>query len=236
MTENYAGVEAFDDVKRAIVIAAHADDLETMMGGTTVLLRRRGVEVVEVICTAGDRGSNAPEWTRETLTATRREEARAAAARLGIASVEFMDHPDGELEPTLDLRAAVAGCYRRYQPDALFTFDPAGFLLNHPDHRAVSRTALDALIPSKMRLYHPEQLADGVGLADVKQVFLWTAGAPNVVVDITGVYDEKVAACRAHASQFPAPDSLDWMRRMDGERGAAAGVTYAESFGRMATF
>jgi hypothetical protein len=26
------------------------------------------------------------------------------------------------------------------------------------------------------------------------------------------------------------------MRRMDGERGAAAGVTYAESFGRMATF
>jgi LmbE family N-acetylglucosaminyl deacetylase len=227
------GLEAFDDVKRAIVVAAHADDLETMMGGTLILLRRRGVEVVEVICTAGDRGSNAPAWTRETLTATRQDEARAAAARLGIATVEFMGYPDGELEPTLELRAALAACYRRYQPDALFTFDPTGFVLNHPDHRAVSRTALDALIPSKMRMYHPEQLTAGAGLADVKQVFLWTAGAPNVVVDITEVYDEKLAVCRAHASQFPAADSLDWMKRMDGSRGEAAGVTFAESFARM---
>jgi len=230
------GLDAFDEVRRAIVVAAHADDLETLMGGTLILLRQRGVEFYLVICTAGDRGSNEPDWTRESLTATRVDEAHAAARLLGVAEVAFLGHPDGELEPTLELRAALARTYRRFQPDALFTFDPSGFLLNHPDHRAAGRTALDALIPASMRLYHPEQLAEGLQRAAIKQIFLWTAGTPDVFVDVGPVYEQKLAACLAHHSQFPAPDRLDWLRRLDGERGRRIGVPYAESFGALKTF
>ncbi|HUS17096.1 MAG TPA: PIG-L deacetylase family protein, partial [Chloroflexia bacterium] len=203
---------------------------------TVVLLRRQGVAFDLLLCTAGDRGSNEPKWTRESLAATRAQEARAAADLLGVERVGYLGYPDGELEPTLTLRAEIARYYREWQPDTVFTFDPGGFLLNHPDHRAAGRTALDALIPSSMALYHAEQLTGGVARAAVKRVFLWTAATPTVFVEVTPVYEEKFAACLAHASQFPEPNRLDWMKGLDGERGKRINVEYAESFGSAATY
>src|SRR3954463_13549963 len=108
MAESYKGLEAFDETKRAIVVAAHADDMETMMGGTVALLREREVAFFLLICTSGDIGSNEPHWTRESLAATRVEEAQAAASALGVAVVQVMVHHDGELENTLALRAEIA--------------------------------------------------------------------------------------------------------------------------------
>jgi LmbE family N-acetylglucosaminyl deacetylase len=230
MTDSYKGLEAFDETKRAIVVAAHADDMETMMGGAVALLRARGVAFCLVICTSGDIGSNEPLWTRESLAAARVEEARAGADLLGIEAVQIMGHHDGELENTLALRAEIARYYRLYQPDTLFTFDPTGYLLNHPDHRAVGRAALDALIPASMRLYHPEQLAAGLERAEIKHVALWTPATPNVVVDVGAVYPQKLAACLAHHSQFPDESRLDWMKRMDHGGGERIGVEYAERF------
>ncbi len=230
------GWEALAEVRRVAVIAAHADDVETMMGGTLIGLRERGVTVSLLLATAGDRGSNDPQWTRKTLTAARQDEARAAAAQLGIERIEFLGHPDGELRATLGLRAAVARFYRETQADTVCTFDPGGFLLNHPDHRAVGRTALDALIPASMALYHPKQLSDTVARAVVKRVLLWAPAVADVLIDVSAVYEQKLAACLLHAGQFPDPTRLDWLRGMDGERGKQLGVEYAEGFGLHETF
>jgi LmbE family N-acetylglucosaminyl deacetylase len=230
MAESYRGLEAFDETKRVLVVSAHADDMETLMGGTLALLTARGVEVVQIICTIGDLGSNEPQWTRESLAATRVSEASAGATRLGVGEVQIMGHHDGELVESLALRAEIARYYRLYQPDTVFTFDPGGWLLNHPDHRAAGRAALDALIPASMRLYHPEQLTGELRPADVKRVVLWVAQEPNVMIDVGGVYDQKMAACLAHHSQFPDESRLEWMRRRDREAGERLGVEYAESF------
>ena len=230
------GWEALAEVRRVAVIAAHADDMETMMGGTLIGLRARGATISLLLATAGDRGSNEPQGTRKTLTAARQDEARAAAAQLGVERVEFLGHPDGELRPTLGLRAAIARFYRATQADTVCTFDPGGFLLNHPDHRAVGRTALDALIPASMALYHPKQLSDTVARAAVKRVLLWTPATADVLIDVSPVYEQKLAACLLHASQFPDPTRLDWLRGLDGERGKRLGVPYAEGFGLHATF
>src|SRR6187431_2496522 len=91
------GFEAFDEVTRAIVVCAHADDMETMMGGTAWLLAQRGVELYEVICTQGDIGSNEDGWTRESLAATRRDEAVEGAKLLGFREAVTLEHHDGEL-------------------------------------------------------------------------------------------------------------------------------------------
>jgi LmbE family N-acetylglucosaminyl deacetylase len=230
------GWEAFDEVKRVAVIAAHADDMETMMGGTLLYLRQRGIPVNLLLATAGDRGSNEPQWSRESLTTARRAEQQAVAERVGLERIVYLGHPDGELEPTLDLRAAIARFYRETQADTIFTFDPGGYLLNHPDHRAVGRTALDALIPASMALYHPEQLGADVERSIVKRIFLWTPAENTVLVDVTPQHDEKIALCLLHSSQFPEPARLDWLRRMDGERGKTLGVPYAEGFARHETF
>ena len=51
------GFEAFAEVKRAIVVAAHPDDLECCCGGVVSMLVARGVEVFSANCTLGDIGA-----------------------------------------------------------------------------------------------------------------------------------------------------------------------------------
>src|SRR5438477_4097303 len=138
-----------------------------MMGGTAWLLTQAGVELFELICTQGDLGSNDEQYTREKLASIRREEAQTGGRMLGLREVGTLDHHDGVLVPTLELRAQIAAYYRRWQPDTLFTFDPSWPGQIHPDHTAAGRAAIDALMPSKMRLYRPEQLQNTT-TADIK--------------------------------------------------------------------
>ena len=160
----------FAEVKRLIFVAAHPDDLETIAGGAIYQMTQRGVEVIEVLCTDGNIGTHEVEkFTRKSLARIRRKETRAAAKVLGIKEVVFLGHDDGELEPSLELRAALAQQYRSYQPDSLMTFDP--YVGGHPDHRAAGRAATDALIPASMPLYRKKQLKNGVKPGDRDQFF-----------------------------------------------------------------
>ncbi len=229
-------VSQFGDVKRVLVVAAHPDDLETACGGTVALLVERGVEVALLLCTDGDIGTHDPAFTRERLAATRREEALAGARVLGLSDVFFLGHPDGELVADLTLRAQVAGIYRRWQPDTVFTFDPFWAGQAHPDHTAAGRAAVDAYMPSKMELYHPEQLVDGVKVADVKRFFFF--GGSNregeITIDISTVWEKKLAATRCHASQFGRKEeALQWLAEWNRETGKCCGLEYAEAFHAM---
>lgn len=228
-------LQAFDEVKRAIVVCAHADDMETMMGGTISLLAQRGVQLYELICTQGDLGSHDESHTRDSLAAVRRQEAETAGRVLGLQEVITLSYPDGELVPTLDLRAEIALYYRKWQPDTLFTFDPSWAGQVHPDHTASGRAAIDALMPSKMRLYRPEQLL-GNQVADIKRGFLFGPANPSLFIDVSGVYDKKVGSAIAHVSQFPEGDkNLDWMRELDraaAKRGNISGE-FAEQFSEL---
>lgn len=224
--------EEFSEVKRAVLVCAHADDIETMMGGTTALLTARGVEIFELICTLGDLGSHDESHTRASLAEIRMKEARDGARLLGVRDVAILDYHDGELEPTLELRAEIAEFYRKWQPDTLFTFDPSWAGQVHPDHRASGQAAIDAVMPSKMRLYKPAQLVDSK-VADVKRALLFSPANPTIFVDVTPVYDSKLAATVAHVSQFPEGNkNLDWMRELDRAAAKRAGAEerYMEQF------
>lgn len=234
--DNVLGFDAFDDVKRLIVIAAHPDDLETMCGGTIALLVARGVEVFSANCTLGDIGTQESGIVRPVLAATRLAETAGAAHILGIKQTYNLGHHDGELEANLELRAQIARLYRITQADALFTFDPYWTGQIHPDHRAAGQAALDAYMPAKMPLYRPEQLSEhGAGLGCLKQIFLFsTDRQPNVFVDVQRVYATKVAGALAHRSQFPkGEENLDWMKALDMLAAARISVTYAEAFKRV---
>ncbi len=230
------GLEAFDEVQRVIVVAAHPDDLECCCAGTLIKLIERGVTVISVNCTLGDIGAQEDTLPRVTLASARLAETDAAARILGLHSTFNLGHHDGELLPSLELRAQLARLYRITQADTLFTFDPFWSGQIHPDHRAAGQAALDAYMPSKMPLYRPEQLREaGAGLGKLQRVFLFSTDRdPNVLVDVTDVHARKLAACVAHVSQFPkGEESLGWLREMDGAPGKEAGYTYAEPFRTM---
>ncbi len=233
MPQDLRSLEAFADTKRLIVIAAHPDDLETMCGGTIVQLAQRGVEIFSVNCTLGDIGAQDASLSRPALAANRLQETEDAAQLLGIQQTFNLGRPDGELLPDLALRAEIARLYRLTQADTLFTFDPHWTGQIHPDHRAAGQAALDAYMPSKMPLYHPNQLNEqGADLGCLERVFVFSTDRdPDVVVDVTAVYPQKIAATLAHKTQFPNGEAnLDWLKELDKRPGEKIGVKYAEQF------
>ncbi len=222
-----------DEIRRILVVAAHPDDLETSSGGTLALLIARGVEVALLLGTDGDIGTHDVSFTRETLAVARRQETLAGAQVLGLKEVFFLGHHDGELVADLALRAEVAGIYRRWQPDTVFTFDPSWAGQAHPDHTAAGRAAVDAYMPSKMELYHPKQLGNGVKVADVKRFFFF--GGSNregeITIDISSAWATKLAATRCHVSQFgQKEEALQWLAAWNHETGKCCGLEYAEAF------
>lgn len=227
------GIEAFDEVKRLIVVAAHPDDLECICGGTIALLAARGVDIVSVNCTLGDIGTQETGIVRPALAATRLAETEDAARILGVRATYNLGHHDGELLPSLELRAQIARLYRLTQADTLLTFDPYWPGQIHPDHRAAGQAALDAYMPSKMPLYRPEQLVENqVGLSKLERIYLFsTDREPDIVVDIGAVRARKVDAVLAHKSQFPkGADNLDWLAELDAEAGKPYQLAAAETF------
>jgi LmbE family N-acetylglucosaminyl deacetylase len=233
MPQELRNLGAFAETKRLIVVAAHPDDLETMCGGTIYKLAQRGVEIYSINCTLGDIGTSDAAVRRRALAASRLHETEDAAQLLGICQTFNLGRPDGELLPDLALRAEIARLYRLTKADTLFTFDPFWTGQIHPDHRAAGLVALDAYMPSKMPLYHPAQLNEqGTSLGCLEHIFLFsTDREPDVVVDVTAVYPQKIAASLAHKSQFPEGEAnLDWLKEIDQGIGKRISVIYAEQF------
>src|SRR2546427_2643793 len=124
------------EIDRAMAIYAHPDDAEFGMAGTVAKWAKAGVRLVYCMVTNGASGSDDPEMTRQRLRDIRLEEQREAARILGVAEVVFLDFEDGYLEPTIDVRRAVARQIRIHRPDAILTMDPTlrfgGHLYAHP--------------------------------------------------------------------------------------------------------
>jgi LmbE family N-acetylglucosaminyl deacetylase len=81
--------------------------------------------------------------------------------------------------------------------------------INHPDHRAVGETALDAVYPlARNRPSFPELLDEGLEPYSVKEICLWTATDTNYEVDITDALEKKFEALACHASQIDDMEGL----------------------------
>lgn len=229
-----------DGLKRVMAIIAHADDAEFGFAGTIAKWAREGKEITYVVVTNGNKGASDLAMTQERLAAVREQEQRAACAVLGVRDVLFLGYPDGELEPTMQLRRDLTRVIRRHRPDIALVPDPTTWYLgnsyiNHPDHRAVGEAALAAIYPSaRDRLTFPELLGEGLDPHKVQEVYLTITNDPDVWIDISSTIEVKVAALREHRSQLDDPDTAERMvREWAAANAAGHEMRYAERFKRM---
>jgi len=221
-------------------IAAHPDDLDVGAGGTIAEFIRRGAIVHYLVLTDGSKGSEDPAMTSEKLIAIRRAEQQKALEVVGGTSVTFLDYPDGALEITMALKKDIVKVIRTLKPDVVITMDPtvvysskAG-IINHPDHRAAGQATLDAIFPlARDRLTFPELLEEGLEPHKVANALLINFDTSNYSVDITDTFELKVAAIKAHTSQFGDLEDSTWLRDMALRQGQRAGYSLAESFVRI---
>jgi LmbE family N-acetylglucosaminyl deacetylase len=213
-----------------MAIFAHPDDAEFICSGTIARLAEAGYRVQYVLATSGDKGSDDPAATPESLAATREAEQRAAAAILGVEEVTFLRHHDGEVEVNIPFRRELALEIRKGRPDLVLTFDPWQRYQIHPDHRAVGQTALDAVAAARDHMYYPEQLAGGLQEHRAHNVLLFGSDEPNFWVDITTTIEKKIAALLAHTSQIRSEGLAERIRERSRVVGQARGVEFAEAF------
>jgi LmbE family N-acetylglucosaminyl deacetylase len=223
----------------AMAVHAHPDDQEFSTAGTLARWSKAGCQVISVIITSGEAGSNLAgkdERYKPTLAKLRETEQLSANARLGISETEFLHFPDGILQPNLDLRRDLTRLIRKYKPMVVITGDPTvrfygDEYMNHPDHRVAADVCCDAVFPSAgTRLIFPELLAEGYEPHDVNYVYMHGSEKNNLYVDITDFLDIKIKALQQHKSQISGSDAkriaTDWAI----EAGKMGGYQWAEGY------
>ncbi len=223
----------------AMSIQAHPDDQEFTIAGTLARWVKNGCQVISVIVTSGDAGSNEPSKAADykpILAHLREDEQIAANLVLGIQETAFLHYPDGELEPTLQLRKDLTRLIRQYKPDLVVTGDPRRVFhgrdyINHPDHRAAAEAAVYATFPSAgTRLIFTGLLDEGYEPHNVKKLYLHGARKPDVWVDIGETLDLKISALKKHASQLGDWDPAEMLREWAAGTGKEKGLKAAEAF------
>lgn len=226
------------NLNRVMGIFAHPDDPEFFCGGTFAKWAAEGKHITFVLATSGDKGSEDRSISSEQLITIREAEERAAAARLGVQEVIFLGYPDGELQPTLELRRQLTRLIRLKKPDIVVTNDPTARwygvnYINHPDHRAIGDAALDAVFPSARdhltfpELYHQE------GLEPHKALHVYLCGTlePNAKIDVTDYLETKITALREHKSQIADMEAMAQRQRENVDRELVSnGTRYTEAF------
>jgi LmbE family N-acetylglucosaminyl deacetylase len=225
-----------DEPDRVLLVLAHPDDPEFFCGATLAKWARAGKAIRYLLLTCGDKGSDDPAMTPETLCADRQIEQRAAAKVIGAQDVMFLSYRDGELMNTLDVRRAIVREIRRFKPRIVVTCDPTTYFranayINHTDHRTAGAAALDAVFPAAgNRMYFPELLTEGLEPHAPKEIWMSLTHEPNVWVDVDDTVEIKIAALREHKSQVKEPDALEKRMRERLRRPEMDGEHYAEGF------
>jgi LmbE family N-acetylglucosaminyl deacetylase len=225
---------------RVLVVAAHPDDIEFGGAGTVARWVAEGARARYLVVTSGDKGSDDPHADVIALAALREREQRAAAAEVGVDAVDFLEEPDGQVEPSLALRERLTRAIREFRPNVVMTHDPTVLFVNnewvnHPDHRAVGQVTVDAVFPTaRDPLNFRQHLDQGLEAWKVAELYLWSTNEANQLVDIGATMERKVSALAHHASQFRHFDDVArWVRRRSEELGERVGYRAAEGFRRV---
>ena len=202
-------------VKKALVIGAHPDDPETGCGGTMILLKQMGYEVVSVYMTKGEAGIVGK--SHEASATIRVEEATRASQALGARPL-FMTQIDGNAEVNKERDVDMREMRASEKPDVVFTHWPID---SHADHRVCSTLVYDAWrrLGYSFELYYFEVMS---GMQS-------TLFHPTDYVDISKVAKQKREACNCHKSQ-DMDAVYEWHDSMERFRGMEFHCQSAEAF------
>ena len=229
-------------MKAAIAIAAHPDDIEFLMSGTLMLLRKAGYEIHYWNLANGCCGSS--KYDAQTIARIRREEAHAAARAIRAT---FHESICNDLEilydrPTL---AKVAAVIREVAPEIVLTHSPVDYMEDHTNTCRLAVTAAFArgmpnfatdpprpAVTGAVTVYHAQPYSHRDPLGKLIE--------PDIVVDTTDLIELKKKMLAKHASQKEWLDEsqgvnsyLDNMAALDAEVGRMSSIfKYAEGWRR----
>ncbi len=204
---------------RVLLLAPHADDDVIGAGGSLCLHRMAGDPVHVIVAFSGLAGDPDGRYSGADYAALRQAEAREGGSHLGLSEYEFWGQPEGHEPSPEELIAAVrtlAERIREWKPDIIYAPWIGEY---HLDHYTLSRVA-------QMALYALNYTGEAWGWE------VWTPLIPTHIVDISSVYERKVAALRAHQSQLAYQDLIHMGLSISAQRSMyiSTAATHGEAF------
>jgi bacillithiol biosynthesis deacetylase BshB1 len=182
-----------------LAIGVHPDDVELGCSGTLIKEVKRGKKAGVIDLTQGELG------TRGTIE-TRFQEAEEAAKIMGVSVRQNLKMRDGFFQNDEAHQLQLIQAIRKYQPEIII-----GNILEdrHPDHGRAGQLIYDACFLSGLKQlktrdeegreqekWRPKQL-----LHYLQDRFY----EPDVIVDITEVWDQRLQSIKAYKTQFHNP-------------------------------
>jgi bacillithiol biosynthesis deacetylase BshB1 len=221
-----------------LAIGVHPDDIELGCSGTIINEIKRGKQVGIVDLTQGELG------TRGTIE-TRYKEAADAAMIMGVAVRENLKMRDGFFRNDEEHQMKLIRTIRKYQPSIIL-----GNVLDdrHPDHGRAGHLIADASflsglakIETKDEEGNPQQKWRPTYVLQYMQDWYHE---PDVIIDISDVFEQRMNAVKAYSTQFhtttsetggpttyiSTPDFLESIIARARQMGKRIGVKYAEGF------
>lgn len=192
---------------RLLAVFAHPDDETFRPGGTLALLAQHGVRVQVLTATRGQAGSRGhpPLCSPEDLPVVRERELRCACTALGILPPILLDYQDGHLTE-VDPKVVIEQIIRvaaAVRPQVLLTFGLDG-LSGHPDHILIGQLVKNVFnrmtqVAALYTVAVPQSLATRLGMTQIRAVPDETI---SLTVDVSAVWEAKLAAIRCHRTQL----------------------------------
>ncbi|GED66703.1 bacillithiol biosynthesis deacetylase BshB1 [Brevibacillus reuszeri] len=214
-----------------LAIGAHPDDVEIGAAGSLILAAKQGQRVGILDLTYAELSSNGNVERRQ-------QEAQAADKLMGITERFNFGLPDRGLEQVReDAISRVAWLIRQTRPKMVLA---PYFSDRHPDHESVSRIVREAVFNAGIRKYQSDSSVEAYRPKQLLYYFINSTVTPQMVVDVTPIYPEKMEVLRCYRSQFELEEGsvqtpltngylemVEYRERLFGQQ---AGVALAEGF------
>jgi N-acetylglucosamine malate deacetylase 1 len=170
-------------------VGAHVGDMDFTAGHLALLHAKAGEDVTFLHLTAGEGGH--PGKERAVYKAQKVSEAEEAAGRLG-ARYRILDYADGDLVASDEVARSVASVIDEERPAVIVTHWRGSFHRDHANCYFAVERALELQWKSgaaqnrSPQLFYAENWEDADGFH------------PDIVVDISDVFDEWIAGARCH--------------------------------------
>jgi LmbE family N-acetylglucosaminyl deacetylase len=215
-----------------IAVGAHPDDVEIACGGTLARLVQLGYQVGIIDLTDGEPTPKSPG------PEVRLAEAKAAAAALGVQVRVTLPLPNRRLFDTFEARVLLAKEFRKYRPRLVIGFGDKTPMAS-PDHWQAMQITDAAVFYSRLTKW--DEHFDGLPVHAIGAQLYFklafeplslTTGATQLVADITPTLEQKIAAVRCYATQFPPEKEyvFDRIRGAALQAGSTAGCQAGELF------
>lgn len=190
-------------------IQPHCDDIPLFAAGAILKLIKEGYRGI-LIRTSNDEAAGAGATVGEVVLNNERDNFEVANL-MGLDKVFDLHYRNHRMDGVdhIELRARLIFIFRVMKVDTIFCYDPWGHYEENPDHYVTAQCVEAACWMSGSKFDFPEHFEAGLQPKGIREKYYYARGPQlvNRVVDISSVFEQKIAVNRANIAQGPAGET-----------------------------